>query len=269
MKLNKVYKPIIIFLLLSGSLLAMIEFKLRWESARILNQDLTILSAYFWLSVAVFSSTLGYVVISWIFERWKEYRQLKNERVETELSALKSKIDPHFFFNTLNNLYGMAREKSEDTPDVILELSDIMRFVIYEGDKERVSIADEVEYLQKYINLHSIRYKNGTHLELVTEVDNQEDTIAPLLLVTLIENGVKHGLEVISENPYLKAHLSVTNGYLFFDVRNRFSNQDESSEGVGLNTLRRRLELIYPKKHIFTTQRTGDEFQARIELELK
>ncbi len=246
----------------------MVELKGRLENARVSgSEDIAILRTYFWIAVAVLVCTLGYVVIQWLFVRWREYRELKNQRVETELQLLKNKIDPHFFFNTLNNLYGLAREKSEDTPEVILKLSDIMRYVIYEGENERVLLSDDVEYLEKYLELHRIRHQHMTKLNFHKEVDQWDIEIAPLLLVILVENAIKHGIEQVAENT-LDAKLSVAKGQLSFEVRNKHDYEEMSTKGTGLKNLKRRLELIYPQRHSLETQMNGDEFLAKLEIKL-
>ena len=246
----------------------MMELKLRWENASLAGEDFTVYQTYFWLAVAIFSCTLGYVVFSWVFTRWREYKMLKNERLESELSVLKSKIDPHFFFNTLNNLYGLAREKSEDTPDVILKLSEIMRYVIYEGEKERVPLSEEVAYLEKYLDLHRIRYQKNVRLEFNATVEEGEVEIAPLLLVIFVENGVKHGLERVSEGAYLTADLVVSERHLTFEVKNKHTYSEPSTEGTGLKNVQRRLELLYPKKHKLSTRMLSDEFVVKLEIDL-
>lgn len=268
MGFKKFYRPIIIVLLLAGSTIAMMELKPRWENAGLAGEDVTFYKTFFWLSLNIFLCTLGYVVISWFFSRWKEYRMLKNQRIETELSVLKSKIDPHFFFNTLNNLYGLAREKSKETPDVILKLSEIMRYVIYEGEKERVPLKEEVEYLERYLELHRIRYHSDIELVFDSTVDNWDIEIAPLLLVILIENAIKHGVEMVPENAYLKASLKVSEGLLTFNVKNNHNYVETSSDGLGLKNMKRRLELLYPQKHTFIAQKIGDEFDAKLEIDL-
>ena len=105
--------------------------------------------------------TIGYVVLSWIFKKLREFRRLKNDKTAAELALLKSKIDPHFFFNTLNNLYSLAIKKSDEAPQVILKLSEIMRYTIYDAESETVPLKDEINYLEQYVEIQKIRYKKS------------------------------------------------------------------------------------------------------------
>lgn len=251
--------------LLVVSIVGMAQFKQRLEVEELLKYEV-----YFWTFAVLFWSTLIGVILAQGFDRWESYKQLKNEHAKAELSLLKSKVDPHFFFNTLNNLYGLTVEKSEKAPDVILKLSDIMRYVIYDGDEERVSLKKEIEYLEKYIEIHKIRFKKQVDITFEKNIENDSEQIAPLMLVTLIENAFKHGIEQLADNAYLNIDLTVQKGKLTFLVENNFKEKDKKKRsGIGLRNLQKRLQLIYPKKHKIELQKNDSVFTAKLNLMLR
>ena len=175
--------------------------------------------------------------------------KLKNEQTQAELLHLRNQLSPHFFFNTLNNLYALTIKNSKQAPEVILKLAEMMRYTIYEGEKKRVSIKDEISYLENYIELHKIRYKNEVLFEFNHPID-PSITVAPLLFINLLENAFKHGIETLTEKAFIKMTLSNDNEFIYFTIKNNFDeNINEKSSGIGLINLKRRLSLLYPKTH--------------------
>lgn len=190
------------------------------------------------------------IVISlWIYEQWKWLQNLKFEKSKAELSMLKAQVNPHFFFNTLNNLYSLTVKNSDKAPEVILKLSDMMRYTIYEGKKDIVFLKDEIIYLNNYIDLHKIRYRKSVKIEFTHTIE-YSDTIAPLLFIILLENAFKHGVETLTENTFIIISLTSNAEYIHFTIENNFDPNEISKEkGIGLDNLKRRLELVYPNKH--------------------
>ena len=142
----------------------------------------------------------------WGYDQWRWFKTLKMEKAKAELALLKSQINPHFFFNTLNNLYGLVVEKSESAPEVVLKLSDMMRYTIYEGKEDLVNLSDEVQYLERYIALHKIRYQKTVDIQFDYAID-EEVQVAPLLFIILLENAFKHGVESLTEDAFIHMHL--------------------------------------------------------------
>jgi LytS/YehU family sensor histidine kinase len=258
--MKKYVRIITIIGVLLISIIGMAEVKQLIET-----EDLFKYEVYFWTFGVIFCGTLSGVVIKQGFDMWASYRQLKNEHAKAELALLKSKVDPHFFFNTLNNLYGLTVEKSEKAPEVILELSEIMRYVIYDGNKDRVSLKKEIEYLEKYIRIHEIRFHKKVDIRFVKNIESNKIEIAPLLLVILIENAFKHGVESLEEDAFLHIDLNEAGNQLSFSVINNFKENERAKSGIGLNNLKKRLQLIYKnnyelkleknvKKHVFKAQ---------------
>jgi len=202
----------------------------------------------------------------WVFEQWKWVQNLKAEKSKSELSLLRTQINPHFFFNTLNNLYALTIKNSKEAPDVILKLSDMMRYTIYEGEKETVKLSDEIDYLNNYIELHKIRYKKNVEIAFKHEIDGSL-SITPLLYIILLENAVKHGIETLTENAYIHINLHEDNDFIHFEIENNFDPKEISeTKGIGLTNLKRRLALIYPKKHELTVDKTNNTYKATLKI---
>jgi len=194
-------------------------------------------------------------------------RQLENEKLQRELSLLKSQLSPHFFFNTLNNLYALALEQAEETPEVILKLSDLMRYTIYEGKETTVPVVQEVKYLQNYLALQGIRQFEQADIRFTHEVAEDSAPIAPMLLVVLVENAFKHGLDTLPQGGFIHIHLEANAKNLHFRVQNNFGPERAAPGGLGLENTRRRLELLYPNRHTLTSEAEGDVFTATLHLQ--
>jgi LytS/YehU family sensor histidine kinase len=211
-------------------------------------------------------------------DRYKQQQHiahLHEETLKSELNLLKSQINPHFFFNTLNNLYGLAVEKSEHTQDVIYKLSQMMRFTIYEGRKNTVSINDEIEYLENFIELNVIRYKNKIDINFEHTIEDEQQRIPPLLFINLLENAFKHGVDSQLENQYINFSLKTNKREIVFNIENNFDNDvleknkiDRRSGGLGTENLARRLTLLFPGKHQYENKVKGNLFIANVTIDL-
>ncbi len=189
------------------------------------------------------------LVVLWIYEQWKWLKNLKEEKANAELAMLKSQVNPHFFFNTLNNLYSLTVKHSDKAPEVILKLSEMMRYTIYEGQKDFVPLQEEVAYLENYIALHKIRHHKTVDITFEHEIAGQM-MVAPLLFIILLENAFKHGVEKLTENAWVKIALQADDREIRFRIENNFDKTDQpEAPGIGLENLQRRLSLIYPEQH--------------------
>ncbi|SNR56381.1 sensor histidine kinase [Lutibacter flavus] len=217
-------------------------------------------------SFFVFILPIPFLFLVWIFEQWKWIRSLKAEKSKAELSLLRAQINPHFFFNTLNNLYALTIKNSKQAPDVILKLSDMMRYTIYEGEKERVKLGDEIEYLNNYIELHKIRHKKTVNISFNHDIDTSL-SIAPLLYIILLENAFKHGIETLTENAFIHINLYEDTDFIYFKIENNFDPKEISeAKGIGLTNLKLRLALIYPKKHELTVDKTNNTYKVTLKI---
>jgi LytS/YehU family sensor histidine kinase len=194
---------------------------------------------------------------------------LEKEKSQSELDLLKQQLNPHFFFNTLNNLYSLSLQKSEKTSESILQLSELMRYTIYKGQEKSVAISLELKYLEDYIELQQIRLKNPLNLKFEKNISNANIEIAPLLLIVFIENAFKHGIETAENAAFLNISLTSDEKELYFSCENSF-DADEISKtpGIGIINLEKRLDLLYPNKHTLKLSSENHIFKAELKLEL-
>ncbi len=195
----------------------------------------------------------------------------KQQQLIAEVDNLKSQIAPHFLFNTLNNLYGLAVEKSDKLPDLMLRLSDILRHSLYETQKAFVLLTDEIKIVRSYVALESIRLEDDLQLEFNDEVPGDSPhRIAPLLLIVFIENAFKHARLVRSSAVTIEVQTSLENDWFTMSIRNNYNRLAESSaNGIGLLNVKRRLELLYPdNKHVLTIDKNDAFFTVNLRLQL-
>lgn len=198
---------------------------------------------------------------------------IRQEKVETELKALKSQINPHFLFNSLNNIYSLALGNSKTTPAAILKLSELMRYMLYESNEDRVPLKQEIRFMDNYIDLQSLRSDKRSRIEYRKQGDPEGKSIAPLLLLPFIENGFKHGIKGDPSGGYVIIEFAIHDSNVDLYVENNKGQVDEVEKndfnGIGLNNVKRRLELIYPGKYELDIQDTGEQFSVRIKLDLR
>ncbi|AOM81009.1 hypothetical protein BFS30_24995 [Pedobacter steynii] len=193
---------------------------------------------------------------------------LEKEKTQTELDLLRQQLNPHFFFNTLNNLYALSLQQSKDAPESILRLSELMRYVIYRGKEDWVGIGEELKYIQDYIQLQQLRLRKKLNLNFLVDIDDENQPIAPLLLIIFVENAFKHGIEPAEEAAELNLLLKCKEGLLYFSCENSFELQPEKASGIGLINLKRRLALLYPDRHVLKTEINSSIFKAELHLNL-
>ena len=204
----------------------------------------------------------------WFVKQIISFIRLKNEKAKTELLHLKSQVNPHFFFNTLNNLYGLVGTDKKKAQELILKLSDMMRYSIYEGEKEQVTLKAEVDYLKNYIALHKMRYHKVIEVKFETEIED-DYKVMPLLFIILLENAFKHGIENLSKDAYVHINIRVNNNKVFFEIENNFDiTFIKEDSGIGLKNLKRRLELVYPKKHTLSFSTIENVYKAKLIVQL-
>lgn len=193
---------------------------------------------------------------------------LQHEKSLAELDLLKQQLNPHFFFNTLNNLYALSLQRSEQTPESILQLSELMRYVIYKAREPFVGIQDEVKYLNDYLQLQKIRLKRSLDLQFEEEIADPMILIAPLLLIVFVENAFKHGVENAENPAFLHISLKADRQSVHFVCKNSFEPATDAQTGIGLTNLRKRLALLYPGKHRLMTGAENGVFVASLEIDL-
>ncbi|HTR30823.1 MAG TPA: histidine kinase [Puia sp.] len=175
------------------------------------------------------------------------HNDLVRDKLETELKFLRNQTNPHFLFNTLNNIYALARKKSDETADVVMKLSKLLRFMLYETKKEQIRISDEIKILDDYIELEKLRYNDRLTVSFIREIDNEHEQIAPLLLIPFVENAFKHGASESRFESFVNLEMSLQNGILDFSIENtkEQNGKGPNDENIGLTNVRRQLELLY------------------------
>ena len=209
-----------------------------------------------------------------VLARWRRDRrqlELINEQRTAQLQFLRAQINPHFLFNTLNNIYSLAVMRSEKTAPLVMRLSDLLKYVIYEGQDEKVPLSKEVEMLEEYIDLFQLQHEEPQQISFSAEVPPEEIRVEPLLFLPIVENCFKHCDFAENEQAYASLTLRVKDDQLWFEAVNSYnpySNQKDKTGGVGLENIRRRLALRYPEKHSLELNRENGVFEIRLHLHL-
>ena len=173
-------------------------------------------------------------------------KELIKQNLETELKFLRNQTNPHFLMNTLNNIYALARKKSDDTAEAIMKLSELLRFMLYESDGHFIALADEIKILEDYLELEMIRYNDRLSMSFTKEIDSDAYQIKPLVLLPFVENAFKHGISETMFESFIHIDAVARNGLLNFTIENtKESNQDNGKKNIGLINIRRQLELSY------------------------
>lgn len=218
------------------------------------------------LAIILLLTPIPFFILLWFFEQWKRIKELETQKNQAELAMLKNQVNPHFLFNTLNNLYGLCVEKSDLAPEVVLKLSDMMRYSIYEGKAAEILLSKEVTYLENFLALQELRHRHQPKIDLQIQID-EDRMVSPLLLIVLLENAFKHGVEKMTEQAYVKIALHSDQEKLSFHVENNFDSSSENTvSGIGLENLKRRLELAYPNSHLLQITKTNGTYQALLEI---
>lgn len=194
-------------------------------------------------------------------------KEEENERLKSELSFLRSQISPHFMFNVLNSIVSLSRRKPEMVEPVVIKLSELMRYMIYETSDSTVSIDKEFSYLESYIELQRLRFGNDIKIDFKNKLSSSPSSIEPMLLIPFVENAFKHGVGMV-QNPSIEIELNDNEKSLFFSVFNKVSKQNseikDESSGIGLANVRRRLELLYPEKHELNIHEKEDSYLVEL-----
>ncbi|MCX6244513.1 MAG: histidine kinase [Bacteroidetes bacterium] len=198
-------------------------------------------------------------------------REIEQEKTESELRALKAQLNPHFYFNTLNSIYSLSLDKSEKTPELILRLSELMRYILYETQDAFVPMERQLVFLRNYISLEELRIGEKLKVEMEVKGDHTDLRIAPLLFVPFIENAFKHVPKEKNTESFIRIVFDLTHSdSLIFSVKNNKYEipavAGRKEEGIGLANVRRRLNLLYPAKHQLTITEPGNEFHVELQL---
>lgn len=198
---------------------------------------------------------------------------ISQEKTKAELKALRSQVNPHFLFNSLNNIYSLTLKKDKHAPELILKLSDAMRYMLYETKGDFVPLTDEVAFLNNFLDLQRLRSDQKTTISFDHEGKVDHQKIAPLLFIPLVENSFKHGIKGDIKNAYVKINLVANDDNIKFTIENNKGKADDMEsdrfKGIGLENLQLRLGLIYPEKHKFEIIEDADNYKVVLNLSIK
>lgn len=214
----------------------------------------------------------SYRIIYDTFKQGEVKKERENERLKSELSFLRSQISPHFMFNVLNSIVSLSRRKPERVEPVIVKLSDLMRYMLYESDDAKVTLAREAQYLRAYIELQQLRFGDDIDINFEVATLSASQAIEPMLLIPFVENAFKHGVGMIM-NPTIDISLSADETLLSFEVINKVNRQyqeiKDDASGIGLNNVKRRLELLYPDNHQLIIKEEADFYKISLTITRK
>ena len=228
--------------------------------------------------IASFTTNTGIVLISMLFQiqqnRLKEEKKVQEiltRQNEAQLQFLRAQINPHFLFNTLNNIYSLAVVRSEKTSEMVLKLSNLLRYVIYEGKSKKVPLASEVEHIREYIGLFQMRSEEALNIDFETKGKPEGIMIEPMILIPIVENCFKHCDFDTNENAFVKIELNCIDGRLSFHTTNSKNDQNTQKDkvgGVGTENIRKRLALKYKDQHKLDIHDKKHEFTVDLEIEV-
>jgi LytS/YehU family sensor histidine kinase len=207
------------------------------------------------------------------YKNQQKFLKLNEQKKIAELTALRNQLNPHFLFNTLNNLYALALDKSDRAPEVIERLSSILDYMLYRCKDNYVSIQKEIELIENYLSLEKVRYGERVRIDFHHQVDPYSK-IAPLLLLTFVENAFKHGVTQELKNAKIKLSLTTSNNDVLFSIinskpSNAIVSHNQVEEPLGLTNVRQQLTLLYPDSHELTINNKLNSYEAILRLSRK
>lgn len=210
---------------------------------------------------------------SWflITEKEKQIQRLEQQKTNAELTALKAQLNPHFLFNSLNNIYSLALYQDEKTPDALLQLSQCLRYVLYDCTTTQIELQKELTFLQYFMDLQALRSESSLETELVVNGQADQQNISPLLFLPLLENAYKHAKPNLSGEHFIQVNCQIQAQNVSFEIQNSIPEQmpaPQAASGVGIENLKKRLELLYPQNHLLKLNRSDVLFQVKLEVPL-
>ena len=246
---------------------SIVSDELRKRSLRYLNDPRIIFTFNYRLISSIFPLTgLAFLVRSLTQDR--QMKELKEQQLLSELNYLKAQMHPHFFFNTINNIYSLALKQSVQTAPMVAKLGEMMRYILYEADQKLVPITREITFLSNYIEVEKIRHKENIQIDFDVQGLQAGYQIEPLLLLPFIENAFKHGLEEETDTGYVNIIILQTENELILDLKNsKPANSSAAQKGIGLQNVLKRLGILYPGKHRLEVKDETGEYHVILTLQ--
>ncbi len=264
------------FLLLGGAVIGITFFIVpmtppppRMESFRMQPNPLVRLGSVAFPLIIGITGSILFEIWEMAQQKIRENTLLSHEKLQTELKLLKSQINPHFLFNALNNIYSLSVFQSEKTPDSIARLSDILRYVIYDCEKDEVPLKKEVDYIRDYVELFQLKKEKGLNIKLDLPKNSNGLSVPPMLFIPFIENALKHSNIENRSSGWVDISLKTAIDHIDFKVKNSLPKEVISKDkkgGVGLENVRRRLKILFPEKHKLTIVSENDTFNVDLKL---
>lgn len=227
-----------------------------------------------WFLAPVLLFTLLVKAVAHWVEQEQVYQETLREKLAAELNLLKAQVHPHFLFNTLNNLYALTLQSAPAAPQVVLKLSELMSYMLYESQAESISLEKEIGHIQNYIALEKIRYGDRLDVSLATSGETAGKKVAPLLLIPFVENAFKHGVSDETDHVWVTIDIKVKDGRLGVKIENSHTGEDLPADGnaitggIGLQNVQRRLALLYPDAHHLTLAKEADHYTVDLKIRL-
>ena len=269
----------VIFLFLSVALVTPIEVCLQYLVFRL--DHISFAEAFTWDSNSTFflggffitfSASIYKIINDWMAHQ-RERTELQKQNLRSELKFLKTQINPHFFFNTLNSLYALTLKKSDKAPEIVLKLSEMMRYMLYESNERMIDLSQEINYIKNYLELERVRHGDNFQIDFNLKGDPIGHEIAPLMFIPFIENSFKHGIDHELKAGYVKIDLDVREDSLDLSVRNSKPSPitevqlPKKAGGIGLVNVKRRLKILYPSKHALSIDQSDQEYIVNMKLQ--
>lgn len=231
--------------------------------------------------VLIYKASLGHTILSILyafvlgfsvewFVQFKKQKEITEKQIKSELALLRSQINPHFLFNTLNNINSFSGNNPEKTSFAIIKLSEIMRYMLYDARDERVPLEKEITYIRNYLSLQRLRFRNPEFVKCDISDETGHVMVPPLLFITFIENAFKHGKTSITNGIIIR--LDVKQNTIYFNctnhIRNKNNTEEQAEGGIGIENTKRRLELLFPRRHQLMIENDGQIFHVQLIIQL-
>lgn len=222
--------------------------------------------------ITIIVSALLFFTKSWFYTEQERAQMaiLRQQKSDAELRLLKSQLNPHFLFNSLNSIYALVLRKSDSAADTLIQLSDIIRYMVYETSATKIALSREMEVLQAYIELQRMRLNEGIEVTYLIKGVADDKQIAPMLLFPFVENAFKHGTKGTLQNGYVRINMNIANESISFEVLNSKGTMPyrQETSGIGLSNVKQQLLLIYPNRHTLTVSETDKTFSVNLTIQL-
>lgn len=224
----------------------------------------------------VYTPAILFLIFKMIKDRYQQenrLNELEKEKSNAELNFLKAQMNPHFLFNTLNNIYALAKQQSPETPEMILKLSELLDYTIYECNEHTVPVNKEWQLIENYVDLHAVRNSNQLMISIDQQIDDDQTPIAPLILISIVENAFKHSIPQGQELAHISISLKVVQQVLTFKVFNTKSAAQAKiklprKKGIGVANVKKQLALLYPNRHTYLVEILADSYTVNLTINL-